>query len=298
MRITQHSGRTRRNGKPYGTKHNDRAFLEDRNSKVNRYRNIYGDDSLTFDEVEKRYYEEHYREQLDEQNARHIKARHPERVKTMDEFRKSKRYCPEEIILQIGNHNDKVDLKTFVLVINDYMETLNKWNKNHGRHMHILSLALHMDETVPHVHIRRVWDYTDENGKRRIGQEKALQQAGVKPRSFREREKENTRYNNRKICFDAAMREVFLKICDDHGLNVEHEALKSNSYGLELDEAIRRKQIQEREKLKKLKEELRRIEDYKKANKDMIELISSFLPREDKTDHGREDHDIFDDLMR
>ena len=85
--------------------------------------------------------------------------------------------------------------------------------------MHLLSIALHGDETSPHAHIRRVWDYETKDGPT-LGQDKALQAAGVE---LPDPSKPKGRYNNRKMTFDAMMREKWLDICERHGLRLDRE---------------------------------------------------------------------------
>ena len=87
--------------------------------------------------------------------------------------------------------------------------------------MHILSIALHADETSPHVHIRRVWDYTDRDGLTRLGQAKALEAAGV---PLPDHGKSVGRYNNRKMSFDAMARGWWQECCRAQGWEIETEA--------------------------------------------------------------------------
>ena len=68
---------------------------------------------------------------------------------------------PEEMILQVGKQADNVDPADFAQAVDRYLDKLDEWDTVHGGHMHILSIALHVDESSPHLHIRRVWDYTD-----------------------------------------------------------------------------------------------------------------------------------------
>ena len=62
----------------------------------------------SFDEHEKDCYEELFGESLAAQNERYTKSGHAERCKTIDEYRKSARTCPEETIVQLGNRSSSV----------------------------------------------------------------------------------------------------------------------------------------------------------------------------------------------
>ena len=65
--------------------------------------------------------------------------------------------------------------------------------------MQILNMAIHHDEQGGlHAHIRRVWNTTDKDGNLTLGQNKALEAAGVE---LPEPDKKVSRYNNRKMTF-------------------------------------------------------------------------------------------------
>ena len=220
MRVTQHSGRVG------SAKHNDRTFdvkkaknIDSEKTKENSYWKLYGD--TDFKETELKYYKEHYSEALKLSNEKKIKQRHREKVRTINDVYNNKNTRPEELILQIGDKDSNIDKNIFEKCISDYLKELEKWNSENGRHMHVLSIASHFDETSPHLHLRRVWDYKDENGNLQINQNKALEAAGVEPP---DPTKPLSRYNNRKMTFDAMMREKWLDICEKNGLEIEREA--------------------------------------------------------------------------
>ena len=68
--------------------------------------------------------------------------------------------------------------------------------------------------------MRRVWDYDDVDGIRKVGQSGALRQAGV---PCPEEEAEESRYNNRKMTFDRYSREVLYGFFEDAGAAVIRE---------------------------------------------------------------------------
>lgn len=220
MRATIHNGRTSNLG-AFTPKHNDRNFninhaehINPERVKLNRYWNWTGKE-ITFEDAERAFYEKHIRRHLDAQNARYRAQRHTERAKTMDEYRKSPQTCPEEVILQIGKLGDTIPADMMARII---QEQIN-WEQQTFPGVRVLDVALHMDEQgAPHIHERRAWVYTDKDGNFAISQNKALEQMGVelpnpnKPRS---------RFNNRKISFSRMCREHLLKICREHGLEIE-----------------------------------------------------------------------------
>ncbi len=285
MRVTQHSGRKHRTGRTYSTKHNDRNFSTEADN-IDREKtsdNIVwtwcdkfetledGSPLHSIDEAELVFYQERYGKQLAATNEKYKKARHKERVKSMDEWRKQVKHAPEEVITQIGKMNDHPDLDLFTKCFQEYLDELEKWNRTHGNVMHILDWSLHQDEIgAPHTHIRRVWDYYNPRTKQfELGQEKALEAAGV---PLPHPDKAPGRFNNRKMTFDAEMRIVWQNICKEHGLEIETIPLPKNEVGMSLDQKIRQNEEERRQKEieaeQKLKEAEKKQEELNQAQRE------------------------------
>lgn len=227
IRVSQHSGRTG------SAKHNDRSFLANKSNQERKDMapHIREDASVdnwfwccqngvSFSEAELNFYVKRYSAAQDAINERYRKEGHSERCKTVQDLYKGKLTRPEEMILQIGNMNDHISKEDFISCLNEYVRQINEWNREHGSHMHILNLAAHFDEASPHAHLRRVWEYTDKDGLPRLGQNKALEAAGIE---LPEPNKKIGRYNNRKMTFDAMAREMWQQICKEHGFDIETE---------------------------------------------------------------------------
>ncbi len=227
IRVSLHSGRSG------SARHNDRTFLDnlsyeqiqeqaphiDLNKlQENETWTCYPD--RDFKAGERAYYEYAFKNALDKTNENYIKSRHPERCKTLDDWYNSDKTCPEESIMQIGDKNAAVSKEDFKKCLNDYIKWLNEWNRTHGNAFQILNISMHFDETSPHAHIRKVWQYQDSKGDLRLGQNKALKAAGI---DLPDPEKKESRYNNRKITFDAMAREKWQEICKTHGFDIETE---------------------------------------------------------------------------
>lgn len=257
MRATIHNGRTSHLG-AFTPKHNDRNFdinhaehIDPERVKNNRYWNWTGKE-ITFEAAEQAFYEKHIRKHLDAQNARYRAQRHAERVKSMDEYRRSPQTCPEEVILQIGKRGDTIPADMMARII---QEQIN-WEQKTFPGVRVLNVALHMDEQgAPHIHERRAWVYTDKDGNTAISQNKSLEQMGVElPNPDRPR----GRFNNRKQTFSKICREHLLQICKEHGLEIEEIPQEKSRNGRTLDdykageaekraaEAERRRQFSER----------------------------------------------------
>lgn len=236
MRATIHNGRTSTLG-AFTPKHNDRHFninhaehIDPERVKLNRYWNWTGNPETTFEAAEQAFYEKHIRKHLDAQNARYKAQRHAERVKSMDEYRRSPQTCPEEVILMIGKAGDTIPADMMARII---QEQIN-WEQKQFPGVKVLNVALHMDEQgAPHIHERRAWVYTDKDGNFAISQNKSLEQMGVE---LPNPNKHRSRFNNRKMTFSRMCREHLLQICREHGLEIEEIPQEKSKSGRTLED--------------------------------------------------------------
>ena len=218
MRMTIHNGRAGKDG-AYNPRHNDRRFdishaehIDPERMPGNVYWNWTGKKDISFEDAERLFYEQHCRTHLDAKNARYVAQRHPERVRTMDEYRQNPRTCPEETLLMIGNKNEYVPAKTLQAICED----LRNWEEKQIPDLKILNMALHVDEQgAPHIHMRKAWIYRDENGTESISQSKALEKAGI---PLPHPDKPQGRNNNRKQTFSKQERQALYEICRGYGL--------------------------------------------------------------------------------
>ena len=235
QRVSRHNGRAGKHG-VYNPKHNDRQFdvVHADNIDGNRTQmNLYWDwqnglltheekqsgQYPSFPEVEHEFYEQRYGDFLIGQADRNAKAGHSKRNRTVDDLLDDKRICPEESIYQIGKEGDCPPADKLLDIVQEFMAIIQS---RYGTHVHMLDWALHLDETSPHIHARQVFDITNRYGEVEPKQEKALQELGI-PLPYPE--KASSRMNNRKITFDKMCRQLLLDICEQHGLEVETEAI-------------------------------------------------------------------------
>ena len=229
MKATRHNGRSGKHG-TYDAKHNDRGFdvensehIDAERTKMNVYWDCYQGYSLqndkdeqarfTFTEIEKAYYVEKYSDHVDGQNERNRKARHYDRVKTIDAILENNKTCPEETLLQLGN----------------------------------MDWALHLDEATPHIHERHVFDAVNQYGELCPQQDKALEELGFELPKPNEKK---GKYNNRKIVFDEECRKLFISICQNHGLTIDVEPVYGGASYLEKQNFIimnQKKRIEEKQ---------------------------------------------------
>ena len=255
MKGTRHNGRSGKNG-VYNPLHNDRRFNPEHSEHIDNERvrqNIYWDcyqgyttmedqrkeDNFSFEQIELAFYEEHYGNYVMKQNERHVKARHPDRCKEVEDVWKNKKTCPEESIYQLGTIDEHASVELLVLVFDEFKK---EFDERFGSNVHIIDWSLHMDEATPHIHERHVFDATNQYGEIEPKQEAALKELGFElPNS----EKKRSKTNNRKVVFDSACRTMFLDICKRHGLELDEEPSYGGRKYLEKQDYIRMKQKEE-----------------------------------------------------
>lgn len=239
MRATTHFARTTKGGKAFSSKHNDRNYSEElkpdnviaEKSKDNSYHfcwfeNEPQDKIKTFEDHEKWVYKNFLGQFFEEQNERNRKARHLERVKTLEQFRKMARYCPEEVLWYIGKKGESATAQQ--------LENLAKkqiaWEEKKYPGLKYLDWAVHVDELgAPHVQARRIWTY-DKNGVVAVGQNKALEQMGVALPHPNEPISES---NNRKITYTAESRDTWIAYAEGiYNFEIERTPKKNNGQTL------------------------------------------------------------------
>lgn len=265
-RQTNHNGRvSTKSGTVYNRNHNDRSF------DISHAENVHPDmvseniiihydetnhphvidikdkSHTTIDEHEHHIYESLFAESLSKQHVRNEAARHPERNKSIDDLLNSKNTCPEETIFQIGSTEDGYPpVEVLMAIFEDYQKELIDI---YGHNLHFLDVALHMDEAVPHLHIRKVWTYDGKDGLD-ISQNKALVAMGFERP---DPSKPSNKWNNAKITFSEWERNMKLRICEKHGVTVSHTPKAPGKASMEKEEAIA---IKLQEKIASLNAEL------------------------------------------
>lgn len=234
MRVTVHNGRANTNG-TYSVRHNDRQFEPDRHIDIKRSNeNVYihrysrQHPEWSFEDAERVFYERAFKDMLDARNARYEAQRHHERVQSMDDYRRNKKTCPEEILLYVGKKGDTINKRQLLKICADYISWMNSTFKN----VQFLNAALHMDEAgAPHMHIRYVWMAKDRYGMQHVSQNAALKEMGIERP---DRGKSASRYNNAKMTFTQICREQFINICQSYGLDIETEPREPGQSGMTL----------------------------------------------------------------
>ena len=126
----------------------------------------------------------------------------------MDEFRKNKRYCPEESIMEIGDRNNPVERRLACEIILKQII----WEQETFPQVKLLDFAFHFDEpnANDHVHQRRVWTAVDHEGNLYVSQNDSLKQMGIERP---DPSKPEGRHNNAKMTYSKMCREHFIELC-------------------------------------------------------------------------------------
>lgn len=252
-------------------------------TKNNWYWNCFTGDAeqnQNFKKVEEEYYTKNYTASLNAQNERNIKQRHPNRCKTMDQIINGKNTKPHEQILQLGGEDDHATREQLLDVLKDYV----KWHTENFPQAVILDMALHVDETTPHVHIRRVFEVETEDGKK-ILQGQALREMGLERPNPN---LDNGQFNNELMTFTCMNRDKLNEIAIAHGLTIEVT-----------DEKCKTKHLQPEEyKLKKINKEIEeKTEMNKKLQSQNKQLQSQNEKYEQDLQHSKSELEHLNDRL-
>ena len=234
MRVSNHNARVGKNG-VFSPKHNDRNFnlepehIDESKSKNNYYWMIY-DECKSFEECEKEFYKNKFLFSLESINEKHIKSRHKERIKTMDDYRTSPKTCPEETLYYIGDKSNTVDTNVLQEIILKQLE----WESEQFPDVVYLNIAIHRDEEgADHIHARKVYIAPDEDGFPIVNQTKALANMGIERPDT---SKPSSKFNNAKMTYTKLVREHFIELCKEYGLEIETEPKDKSKTGYSLEE--------------------------------------------------------------
>lgn len=296
MRVSYHNGRADKNGRVYSSKHNDRNFDISKAPHIDnssRSQNVtwnYYRSNATFEQVEQRFYEEHFSRALDNQNQRYIANRQHGRVKTMNDYLKGKQTCPEEVIIQIGNlKNGNASPEVLQKIFEEQLQ----WETKTFKNVVTLDWALHTDEATPHIHQRKVWIAEDKDGNQIVSQNKALKAMGIERPDI---SKVTSKFNNEKQTYTDMCRQHFQELCLQHGLEIETEPIAQSQKSLSITEY---KAKQSKQKLDNLTQELVFAKsDINDIAYDNRRLQDELIETQNKLARAKDDVDFINELKR
>lgn len=250
-RANGHRSRKGTNGKVINAKHNDRNFDVSKADHINENlidKNViwkYVDvneggekeeekkaaeekksERETLDDYEEKVYEKYFSTALEKRNEKQIKARHKDRVQSMEQYRLNAKSCPEESIWTIGNRDNRIEPE----LLKKIWEEFTAWHKETYPNVLMLDATLHLDEpnAAPHIHRRDVWRY-EVDGHWEISQKEALKSMGIERPDLSKKE---SKYNNAKMTYTAQTRAKWIEIAEQHGIEIEKEPQEKSRSGL------------------------------------------------------------------
>lgn len=277
MRAMMHSGKSGKSG-VYSPKHNDRSYKGyDAGEKDREPPIVWSWDGVGMEaeDSERFFYYEHFREGLEARNKRYHEHGHDDRIKGMDDYRRSRQSAPEENLLGLGKLGDSIPLP-------DLYELLMKqkqWTEATFPQIKYISVSAHREKVkgheeakdeASHAHERYVFIAKDKYGYDVVNMEQALKDMGIEPEGMDGR---GDRYKNRKIAFTRIRREhwegLCKEYCKEHGLTFDEERLPKSETGKSqlayiCDEL--------KKEIKKLDEELKLKGDIKEAKAHVVEV--------------------------
>jgi len=267
-RVTYHNGRVGSGGKAINPKHHDRHFdvskadhIDSALAKDNKVVRYVDDvDGADLNEYELNVYKQYFTEMHEAQKARYRAQRQYasyDKIADIDDYRKTKNKCPEESIIQVGSGADSVDADLLWQMYQEYAD----WHRATYPQIMLLDATLHVDEpdAAPHIHMRKIYTYTDDNDMLCIGQEKCLEQMGVvvnKP------DKPIGKYNNRKVTYTEQCRHKMQELSKQYSIDLDIVPRKASESGLELRQY---KMQKAEEKARKAEEWAKRADERTKA---------------------------------
>ena len=234
MKATVRNGRATASGKVYNANHNTK--IETRNQErhidherteqnINlqftaegRVRRCGSFDAKAF---ELSRYEELYGPGQEAKNARYIQDGHPERCKTVADIYASRRTAPLETIIQLGSRDTDIDpQERKEKLMAATAELIDGLQKQWGDNLHLLDLAIHLDEGVAHCHLRMTFSALDKFGQRVPNQAQAFEAMGIQRPDPTTKE---GKYNCPLITFSEIIRTEFYDLCEKRGIIIDRE---------------------------------------------------------------------------
>ena len=230
MKVTMHSGRgsARHNDHNGGTK---RARWEKSRTKDNHVWTCMDSNGKhhSVEEGELAFYEHFYNRKLEVQNARYRSKGQYGYIRSMADWMKARQYQPNETILQIGNRDESVSDD---VLWDAAVELVNWKSRRYKGNYQCISMALHVDESTPHIHIRESWYYHDADGVPCPGIKAGLRELGI---PLPDADRPEGKDNYRKATVDAECRSKWQEICKARGLEIDTVPSRRNLGHMGLD---------------------------------------------------------------
>ena len=234
MKATVRNGRATASGKVYNANHNTKTETRNQERHIDhsrtdqninlqftaegRVRRCGSFDAKAF---ELSRYEELYSQGQEAKNARYIADGHPERCKSVADIYASRRTAPLETIIQLGSRDTDIDpQERKEKLMAATAELIDGLQKRWGDNLHLLDLAIHLDEGVAHCHLRMTFSALDKFGQRVPNQSQAFEAMGIQRPDPTAKE---GKYNCPLITFSEIIRTQFYDLCEKRGIVIDRE---------------------------------------------------------------------------
>ena len=234
MKATVRNGRATASGKVYNANHNTKTETRNQERHIDhsrtdqninlqftaegRVRRCGSFDAKAF---ELSRYEELYGTGQEAKNARYIADGHPERCKSVADIYASRRTAPLETIIQLGSRDTDIDSQERKeKLMAATAELIDGLQKRWGDNLHLLDLAIHLDEGVAHCHLRMTFSALDKFGQRVPNQSQAFEAMGIQRPDPTAKE---GKYNCPLITFSEIIRTQFYDLCEKRGIVIDRE---------------------------------------------------------------------------
>ena len=253
MKLTYNEGRTDKKGNAYEANHNSRELtsgawnIKHELTPFNTYlcfdEEGHAIERRDFESFELEYYRKHFSEGIDAINDKYEKSGHKSNVQTLEERYKSEKFCPKECIIQVAKWNELRQEHEYSLDPDLLLKSVLEWVKEIQKEFpqfKILDLALHVDETSPHIHVRGVFIGHDKGGHELPSQAKALKEMKVEKTCISAEKSKSRRYNNEAVTFETKSRGLMEDIVEKTaGITLDKERGEG---GLDRGEYIRKRE--------------------------------------------------------
>ena len=234
MKATVRNGRATASGKVYNANHNTKTETRNQERHIDhsrtdqninlqftaegRVRRCGSFDAKAF---ELSRYEELYGTGQEAKNARYIADGHPERCKSVADIYASRRTAPLETIIQLGSRDTDIDpQERKEKLMAATAELIDGLQKRWGDNLHLLDLAIHLDEGVAHCHLRMTFSALDKFGQRVPNQSQAFEAMGIQRPDPTAKE---GKYNCPLITFSEIIRTQFYDLCEKRGIVIDRD---------------------------------------------------------------------------
>ena len=234
MKATVRNGRATASGKVYNANHNTKTETRNQERHIDHSRTeqninlqftaegkVRRCGSFDAKAFELSRYEELYGPGQEAKNARYIQDGHPERCKSVADIYASRRTAPLETIIQLGSRDTDIDpQERKEKLMGAAAELISNMQKRWGDNLHFLTLSLHNDEGVEHIHARLSFSATDKFGQRVPNQAQAFEAMGIQRPDPTAKE---GKYNCPLITFSELIRQEFYDLCEKRGIVIDRE---------------------------------------------------------------------------